>query len=138
MQRPLEILHVDDNPSDLQLAEMAFEETGGDIKYHGIVDCERSFQYLIHRAETKGVPPPDLVLLDLNMPKMNGMEFLRRLRRHPDLRKLPVVILTTSRLSEDLNDCRGFGIQGYYVKPVSFKELVEIARAIVDQVPVLH
>jgi CheY-like chemotaxis protein len=138
MLRQSEILHVDDNPSDLQLAEMAFDEIGGDVKYHGVVDCERAFQYLIHRAEIKGVPPPDLVLLDLNMPKINGVEFLRRLRRHPELRKLPVVILTSSRLPEDVNECNKLGVQAYYVKPVTFNELVSVAKAILDQIPVLH
>jgi two-component system, chemotaxis family, response regulator Rcp1 len=138
MLRLSEILHVDDNPSDLQLTEMAFDEIGGDVKYHGVVDCERAFQYLIHRAETKGVPPPDLVVLDLNMPKMDGFEFLRRLRRHEELRKLPVVVLTTSRLPQDVNECNTLGIQAYFVKPSSFSDLIAIARAILDQIPVLH
>jgi CheY-like chemotaxis protein len=117
------ILLIEDNPSDIELTKRALKR--GHIASEIIVaeDGEEALDYLFGTGRHAGHDPPELpaiVLLDLKLPKISGLEVLRRIRAHVRTRRLPVIILTTSREDEDLGACYDHGANSYVVKPVDF------------------
>lgn len=117
------ILLVEDNPDDQELAMLAFDRSKVAPEVVVVSDGEQALEYLLgtgafaNRDLTK---MPDLVLLDLKLPKIDGLEVLRRLRANPRTRLIPVVILTTSREQQDLINSYSMGCNGYIRKPVDF------------------
>ena len=126
MTRP--ILLVEDNPMDVDLTLRAFEECKLAIPIEIARDGEEALAW-IPRWEA-GVPRPVVILLDVNMPKVGGLEVLRELKSHPVLRTIPVVMLTTSSMSQDVQAAYEFGANSYIVKPVSFDRFMEVAAQI--------
>ncbi len=133
MSRTPEIMYVDDNVADLQLVQCALEEVGTEVHYHPMPDSASVCKELLAMADTPGVPPPDLVLLDLNMPRVSGLEILDCIRSHRRTHDLSVFMMTTSNRSEDRQRCRLHGANGYLVKPHSYQELVVILRDLVGR-----
>jgi CheY-like chemotaxis protein len=133
--RPLEVLHVDDNPADLQLVEIALAETRKNIAHKGVTSGAVGLAYVEDRIKAFELPPPDLILLDINMPGLNGIEFLERVKRFPQLAKVPVVILTTSQRQQDKEACRNLGARDFITKPTSFEDLLAAARKILAYIP---
>ena len=131
--RPVVILLADDDTDDRQLARDALAENRLINDLHEVADGEALMDYLFHRGEYADVrtsPRPGLILLDLSMPKKDGREALAEIKRDPQLRQIPVVVMTTSGTEEDV--CRSYdlGASSYVTKPVSFTRLVEVMRAI--------
>lgn len=124
-----EVLHIDDNRGDLDLTRAAFQDCCPELRYRGIEDPREAMAYLAERAAS-GAPPPSLVVLDLNMPRVHGQEVLAFIRRHAALRHLPVVVLTTSTRPGEVDECRRLGASAIFTKPASFDGLVEIVADI--------
>ena len=129
------ILIADDDEEDRLLAKDALEAARllNDLRF--VHDGQELLDYLYQRgkyAGGKNAPRPGLILLDLNMPKMDGREALRSIKSDPDLRKIPVVVLTTSEADDDLANTYDLGVNSFIVKPVSFSALVDVMRHITD------
>ena len=122
------ILLVDDNPNDLELALVALQQEAGGPQVTVAQGGPEALAYLnSHREEQAG--RPDLVLLDLKMPQMDGLEVLEAIRGDAGLRGIPVVMLTTSRSEADIQACKRRGASGYVVKPLDFAAFTETLRA---------
>lgn len=131
--RPIVILLADDDEEDRMLAADALEESRvvNDLRF--VQDGEELLDYLYHRgryAEPGSSPTPGLVLLDLNMPRKDGREALKEIKADPDLRRIPVVVLTTSKAEEDIYRTYDLGANSFITKPVSFEGLVAVMRDI--------
>lgn len=131
--KPITILMADDDEDDRRLTQEAFEEGRliNDVRYveHG----EELMDYL--RKEGKYAAPadaqrPGLILLDLNMPRKDGRTVLKEIKSDPDLRQIPVVVLTTSKADEDVYKSYDLGVNSYIVKPVTFEALVDILQTL--------
>jgi len=125
----LTILMADDDPDDRMLAQEAFEEARLANPLHFVTDGVELMDYLRRRgryAELAGSPLPSLILLDLNMPKMDGREALAEIKADANLRSVPVVVLTTSSAEEDIARAYELGAGSYIVKPVTFEGLVKV------------
>jgi two-component system, response regulator len=131
--RAITILLADDDPDDRLLAQEALEENRLANDLHMVQDGEELLDYLYRRGkyvDPAGAPRPGLILLDLNMPRMDGREALRVIKADPDLRQIPVVVLTTSSAEEDIYRTYNLGVNSFISKPVSFEGLVEVTRAL--------
>jgi CheY-like chemotaxis protein len=127
------ILMADDDADDRLLAKDALSECKlpGEIRF--VEDGEDLLDYLQHQgkySEGADAPSPNLILLDLNMPKKDGREALREIKSHPDLRKIPVVVLTTSRADTDIANVYDLGANSFISKPVAFDALVNVMGAL--------
>jgi CheY-like chemotaxis protein len=131
--RPIVILMADDDPDDRLLTQEAIEESRLINRLQFVEDGEHLLDYLFRRGpytdETK-YPMPDLILLDLNMPRLDGREALAIIKNDAKLRKIPVVILTTSKAEEDILRTYQLGANSYITKPVTFEGLVDVAKSI--------
>ena len=122
------ILLVEDNPMDLDLTLRAFSKKKFSNQVHVARDGEEALAF-IQRWEA-GEAVPAVILLDINLPKINGLEVLRQLKAHERYRRIPVVILTSSREDKDLNTAYDLGVNSYIEKPVSFNKFMEVAEQI--------
>lgn len=127
MMKRMTILLVEDNPDDEELTRIAFQESNLLNELVVARDGEQALDYLLDPAG-KGHPLPSLVLLDLKLPKIDGLEVLRRLRADPRSRLLPVVVLTTSKEESDLLSSYELGCNSYIRKPVVFTDFIEAVR----------
>ena len=131
--RPIVILLADDDEEDRMLAADALEESRvvNDLRF--VEDGEELLDYLYHRgrfAEPGSSPTPGLILLDLNMPRKDGREALKEIKADPELRRIPVVVLTTSKAEEDIYRTYDLGANSFITKPVSFDGLVAVMREV--------
>jgi CheY-like chemotaxis protein len=132
-ERPIIILMADDDPDDRELTREAFRESRLANEFHTVEDGEELLDYLHRRgrwAHLNGTPLPGLILLDLNMPRKDGREALREIKSDPHLRRIPVVVLTTSKAEEDILRSYDLGVNSYVTKPVTFSSLVELVRVL--------
>lgn len=127
---PVDILLVEDNPGDVRLTQEAFEETTLETDLHVVRDGEEALAFLYQRGEFAGAERPDLVLLDLNLPKVDGMEVLRDLKSDRTLRRIPVVVLTGSEAPEDIIESYEQCSNAYLTKPADPDEFVALIEAI--------
>jgi CheY-like chemotaxis protein len=132
-RRPITILLTDDDEEDLQMTLEALRESrlGNDLRTTR--DGEELMDYLFHRgryADPSDSPTPGLILLDLNMPKKDGREALAEIKANPELRKIPVIVLTTSKAEEDIFRSYDLGVNSFITKPVTFAGLVEAKRVL--------
>ena len=130
LQRPVRILLVEDSPSDRALAMHALREARVSNELHTVADGEAAMAFLRRSGEYADVPRPDLVILDLNLPKKDGREVLADLKDDPDLRAIPVIVLTTSAADEDITAMYDLQAAGYVTKPVAFGDFVAAVRGI--------
>jgi CheY-like chemotaxis protein len=131
--RPLTILVAEDDPDDRLLTKDALEENLLANDLHFAEDGEELMAYLRRQgryAQDGAAPTPGLILLDLNMPKKDGREALKEIKADPQLRRIPVVVLTTSRSDEDIARTYCEGANSFITKPVTFEALVGIVRSI--------
>lgn len=122
------ILLVEDNPMDLDLTLRAFNKKKFSNTIQIARDGEEALAY-VARWEA-GEPVPAVILLDINLPKVNGLEVLQKLKAHPEFRRIPVVVLTSSRENSDLKTAYDLGVNSYIEKPVSFSKFIEVAEHI--------
>jgi CheY-like chemotaxis protein len=122
------ILLVEDNPMDLDLTLRAFNKKKLSNTIQIARDGEEALAFF-PRWES-GEPVPAVILLDINLPKVNGLEVLQKLKEHPVFRRIPVVVLTSSRENSDLKTAYDLGVNSYIEKPVSFSKFIEVAEHI--------
>lgn len=127
---PIEILLVEDNPGDARLALEALKESKVKNNLHHVSDGVEAMKFLRQQDEHAGVPPPDLVLLDLNMPRMDGREVLAKIKDDPSLRLIPVVVLTTSEAERDLIQSYDTHANAYIVKPIDLDRFMDVVQTI--------
>ncbi len=131
--KPIIILMADDDSDDRMLVKDAFDESRLNNDLHFVEDGEQLIDYLYRRGNfthLKGQPYPGLILLDLNMPKKDGREALAEIKSDPDLRRIPIVILTTSRAEEDILRTYDLGANSFITKPVTFESLVQVVQVL--------
>jgi DNA-binding response OmpR family regulator len=126
----VEILIVEDNPNDLELAMHAFERHKFSNKIEVARDGQEALDYLLGTHGRAAGAPPKVILLDLKLPKVDGLEVLREIRSHENLKHLPVVILTSSREERDIVESYDLGVNSYIVKPVNFDKFVETVQTL--------
>ena len=126
--QPVEILLVDDNEDDVVLLEESFRDSKFVNLLHVVHDGEEALAYLRREGKHRTARIPGLVLLDINMPKMNGFEVLRAMKGDPLLRTIPVVMLTTSTRDEDIARSYDSGACSFVSKPVNFEKLKEVIK----------
>ena len=128
--RPIEILLVEDNPGDVFLTKKAFETSK--LANHLVVapDGEVALKMLKKEDEYEAQPTPDIILLDLNLPKVDGKEVLEAIKEDEKLRKIPVVILTSSNAEKDILMSYELHANSYIVKPVDFSNFLDIVNSI--------
>jgi len=127
------IVLADDDPDDRKLTEDAFTENRLANEFHAVEDGEELMDYLLRRGKYEslhGEALPGLILLDLNMPRKDGREALKEIKAHPELRRIPIVVLTTSKAEEDIIRSYDLGVNSYVTKPVTFKSLVELIKVL--------
>jgi len=128
----VEILVADDDEDDRFLMEEALEEKDFRAVYF-VEDEEELMDYLYHRGQYSSLsssPRPNLILLDLNMPRKDGREALKEIKADPQLRKIPVVVMTTSKAEEDILRTYNLGVNSYIIKPTTFESMVEMMNTL--------
>ena len=128
--RTVEILLVDDNPGDIRLTQEALKDSKVLNNLHVVEDGLEALNYLRKKGEFKNEVTPDLILLDLNLPKRNGREVLSEIKEDELLKHIPVVILTISRAEEDILKSYELHANCYITKPVDMNQFVKIVRSI--------
>jgi CheY-like chemotaxis protein len=130
--RPVEILLVEDNPGDVRLTIEALKE--GKIKnnLHVARDGVEALNFLMQENKFEDVPKPDLILLDLNLPRKDGRELLAEIKDDPLLKRIPVVILTTSKAEEDILRTYELYANCYITKPVDLDQFISVVKAVED------
>lgn len=131
--RPVVILMADDDPDDRQMTKEAFERSKllNDLRF--VEDGVELLDYLKRRgryADEQSSPRPGLILLDLNMPRMDGREALREIKADPALRTIRIVVMTTSRAEEDIHRSYDLSAASYITKPVTFQALVDVVQTL--------
>lgn len=128
------ILMVDDDPDDCDITRRAMAANKVPNPFRTVESGEELMDYVLRRGPyaREEWSLPALILLDLNMPRMDGREALQALKSNDRLKKIPVVVLTTSRSPEDLSACYGWGANSYVAKPQTFEELVQVVAALKD------
>ena len=126
------ILLVEDSQYDAELIVAALAENGLANEVEIVRDGVEALEYLLHRGrfELTAEGNPALVLLDLHLPKMDGLQVLEQIKNHPGLRSIPVVMLTSSREEQDMVKSYGLGVNAYVVKPVDFQEFVKAIKQV--------
>lgn len=128
--RPISVLLVEDNPGDVRLTKEAFKEGKIAVSLSVVMDGVEATKYLNKEGEYADVPTPDLILLDLNLPKKDGREVLQDIKTHPDLKRIPVVILTTSNAEQDIMHSYNLHANCYINKPVDFDKFFDVIEKI--------
>ena len=132
-QTTVKILLADDDDDDCMLAREALAESRLSSELYIVKDGEELMDYLYHRGQYVSLsssPRPGLILLDLNMPKKDGREALQEIKNDPELRKIPVIVLTTSKAPEDIYRTYDLGANSFIIKPMNFASLVDVMRTI--------
>ncbi|MGD9385089.1 MAG: response regulator [Thioalkalispiraceae bacterium] len=132
MQPGIEILLVEDNPGDVRLTREALKEAKVGNNLHVVEDGVAAMSFLRREAEFSEVPRPDLILLDLNLPKKDGREVLEEIKADNSLKTIPVVVLTTSHAEEDIVRSYDLHANCYVTKPVDLDQFIHIVKSIED------
>jgi len=130
--RPIEILLVEDNPGDVRLTMEALREAKVSNRIHTVFDGMQALDFLNQDGSYGNVPTPDLILLDLNLPKKDGREVLTSIKANKRIKHIPVVILTTSKSEEDIVKSYELQASCYVTKPVDLDQFLEVVKSIGD------
>jgi chemotaxis family two-component system response regulator Rcp1 len=130
--RPVVILMVEDNPTDVLIAREGLLGAKMLNTLHVADDGIEAMEFLHQRGKYSEAPRPDLIVLDLNMPRKNGQEVLAEIKADDDLKHIPVIILTTSKSKEDISKSYGLHANCYISKPVDFDEFTQVVQTIQD------
>lgn len=127
---PVDILLVEDNPGDVLLIQEALRDNKLRLRLHVVLDGEAALQFLRRAAPYPDAARPDLILLDLNLPRVDGRQVLAQVKADPDLRSIPVVILTSSHAEEDIARAYNLNANCYVRKPLDFDQFVKVVHNI--------
>ena len=127
---PVEILLVEDNPGDVRLTKEALKEGKVYSNLHWAKDGVEALEFLRRKGSFGDVPRPDIILLDLNLPKMDGREVLAEIKQDDDLMRIPVVVLTTSKAEEDVLRSYALHANCYVTKPVDLEKFISVVQSI--------
>ncbi|MBU0714555.1 MAG: response regulator [Proteobacteria bacterium] len=130
--KPIEILLVEDNPGDVRLTIEALKEGKIKNKLHSARDGEEALDFLFQRGSFTKAPRPDLILLDLNLPKKDGREVLKEIKEDPNLKRIPVAVLTISSAEEDILKSYNLHANCYIQKPIGIDQFAKVVRSIED------
>lgn len=130
--KPIEILLVEDSPSDADLVVEAFGEHRLECKIHLVQDGEEAMAFLAKEGAWSAAPTPDIVLLDLNIPRKDGREVLQEIKASPTLNAIPVVIMTTSSSAKDVLKCYQLQASSYIIKPLNIDQFLEMMKILGD------
>jgi CheY-like chemotaxis protein len=130
--RTFNILLVEDNPADIRLVEEAFKESDINTELSVVKDGVEAMEFLKQGENYKDAPIPDLILLDLNLPRKDGREVLKEIKEDKDLKHIPVVILTTSSTEEDIRETYAHHANSYIVKPANVGRFIETMKNLED------
>ena len=131
--KPAVVLLAEDDPGDQELTRRALQDDVANPRLYIVSDGEEAMDFLLHRGEyteSTSAPFPDLMLLDLNMPKLDGRQVLQQVRRHPDLHRLPVIVLTTSRQEEDIVRSYDLGCNSFITKPLDLGAFMRTVKSL--------
>ena len=131
-ERQIEVLLVEDDPGDVMMTREAFQDYKLHNELHVVSDGAEAMAFLRQEGEYAGRPRPDLVLLDLNLPRMDGRQVLEAIKSDPELASIPVVVLTTSENEDDVLHSYSLHANAYVTKPVDFQRFIEVVRQIDD------
>ncbi len=130
LKRTLEILLVEDNPGDILLTKEALSHMELPFFIHTAGDGVHAMRFLRKQDKYADTPRPDIIILDLNLPVKDGREVLAELKADKNLRRIPVIVLSTSNRQQDITDVYDLGANSYIVKPIDFDEFCDIVKAI--------
>ena len=131
--KPIILLLIEDNEDHAEVVKRSFKDYHVANEIHHVVDGESALDYLFRRGiytDPKESPTPDLILLDLRLPKIDGLEVLKAIKEDKDLRKIPAVILTTSDMESDVAMAYDYHANSYLVKPLDFEKFIELMKEI--------
>jgi CheY-like chemotaxis protein len=128
--KPIEILLVEDNPGDVDLTREALEGSKINNMLHVVVNGEEAIAFLQQKGKYTNAPRPDLVLLDLNLPRMDGREVLNKIKSNDDLKRIPVVVLTSSKDEEDILKAYNLHANCFITKPMDLGQFVKVVHTI--------
>jgi len=129
---PIDILLVEDNPGDVRLTQVVLQEGEVNNRMSVATDGVEAMRFLRREGEYADAPRPDLILLDLNLPKKDGREVLAEIKEDPDLRRIPVVVLTTSRDERDVLGAYNSYANCYITKPLDLDQFISVVRSVED------
>ena len=129
-KRPARVLLVEDNEADVRLTREALREAGDDVRLSAVGDGEQAMLYLRREGGFADVPRPDLVLLDLNLPRKDGLEVLDEMRADGSLASIPVIVLTSSAARQDVEACYAHGANAFVVKPLELDAFMDLIGTI--------
>ena len=127
---PIEILLVEDNPGDARLTREALRDAKVRNNLHVVPDGVEALAFLHRQGKHAGVPKPDLILLDLNLPKKDGREVLEEIKQNDNFRHIPIVILTTSQAEKDIIESYRLRANAFVTKPVDLEQFLKVVRSI--------
>ena len=130
--KPVDILLVEDNPGDARLAIEALNESTVPNTVHAVRDGEEAMAFLHQEGKYASAPRTDLILLDLNLPKKDGREVLAEIKENPDLKCIPVVVMTTSNAEDDIRKTYNLHVNCYVTKPVEFDHFMKVIKSLED------
>ncbi len=132
ISHPAEILLVEDNPGDVRLTQECFKESKISNNLSVVMDGQEAIDFLRHKGKFANAPRPDLILLDLNLPRKDGREVLAEIKADPDLRKIPVVVLTISKAEQDILKSYDLHANCFITKPIDLDQFAIIVKSIED------
>jgi len=131
-QKTITILLIEDNPGDVRLTQEAFKEGSKNVTLDVVMDGVEAIDYLYKNEPYSDKKSPDLILLDLNLPKMDGREVLEKVKNDDNLRRIPIIVLTTSDADQDILKSYNLHVNCYLNKPVDFDKFFDIIQKIED------
>jgi len=132
MGRVIEILLIEDNPGDVRLTEEALKEGKVLNNLNVVEDGEEALKFLYRQDKYQNAPRPDLILLDLNLPRKDGREVMAKLKADMTLKRIPIVVLTTSQAEQDIIESYELGVNCYITKPVDLDQFLDVVKSIED------
>lgn len=133
LHKEINILLAEDNPADVEITQEAFKRGKLGNKMFVVRDGREALDYLFHQGEYQdkaAYPTPDLILLDIKMPKVDGLEVLEKIKRDEELKRLPVIMLTVSDREADVIKAYNTGVNSYIVKPVKFSDFLDVVARV--------
>jgi chemotaxis family two-component system response regulator Rcp1 len=130
LTRTIDLLLVEDNPGDVRLTEEALREAPFPVKLSVAKDGVEAVDFLHRRGKYRNAPRPDLILLDLNLPLMNGPEVLSDIKTDPDLKRIPVLVMTSSREPGDIQTAYSLNANSFITKPVQLEDFMSMVQSI--------